>query len=176
MNSQEKRRLYRVLMKYMALLAVLVLFVVLVRSVFYRVPEAITLPTITVNVDVEPMSLQLVRWNDQDIAILRLTTSHQPLLENVTVKGDSEYIDKKTRSSQANYFIFQSRGSGAGCPINITRSQGLWQLRDICTQIAYDLSGRPLKKQSSVLALTIPPHYWQDESTLVIGAWKPTHP
>lgn len=164
MNSQEKRQLYRVVMKYMALFAVLVLFVVLLRSVFFRVPEAINIPAVTVKVDVEPMALQLVRWNDQDIAILRLKPEQLASIK-----------DKK-RLQKPDYFVFQSRGSGAGCPINITRVQGQWQLRDICTQIAYDLVGNPLKKQSSVKPLTIPPHHWQGEETLVIGDWASTNP
>lgn len=177
MNTYEKRQLYRVIMKYMALLMILVLFAVMLRSVFYRIPEAVEVDSIKVKIDAEPMAIQLVRWNDQDIAVLRMNErlrqqTKTSLLE-YTDSATHPSLNSVTRAQDDEYFIFNSRGSGVGCPINITRVQGLWQLRDICTQITYDLAGRPLKQQSGVKELQVPPHYWQDETTLILGQWQP---
>ncbi|MBK8453716.1 MAG: hypothetical protein WAQ53_05755 [Thiofilum sp.] len=176
MDSAAKRQLYRVLIKSMVMLGIVVLIGVLVRSVM-STPEPETQHAslvleqkFTVPLNVHSGKVQLIRWGQQEVGVLHLTDTMKASLKLATDKDTEPNLNPQTRARHPDYFVYINKGSGVGCPITlVTTQQAL--LRDTCTQATYDLAGRPLNATLRLPVLTVPPHYFK-EGKITLGAWE----
>ncbi|WP_020558646.1 hypothetical protein [Thiofilum flexile] len=170
MSSIDKRQLYRVLMKGMVLFGLIVLLGVLLRSFISTsevksTAELETSSQLTVPLTAPVGKVQLIRWGQQEVGVLRLSEAMQASLNQANTRAPD------TQMHNPAYFVYLNKGAGIGCPITLITEVRQSFLRDTCTQASYDLTGRPLNSALNIPALTVPPHY-VSQGKITLGAWK----
>ncbi|HHC75128.1 MAG TPA: hypothetical protein ENK78_08645 [Thiothrix sp.] len=161
----DKRMLYRVIVKVLFLIGLVALFISLLLTLFSppNGKHATISEPITIDVSTIPYGqIRAYRWNNQDIAVLHLTDE---MLQQ-------KYASPDLSNPQHRYFVFYHRGGDVACPLTLVhhahRAKN-YELQDICSHIAYDLSGSLLKPHSRAKPLTQPPFSWASASKVIIG-------
>lgn len=172
----DKRLLYRVIMKLMAVAGIIALLGVFLNATFDGGPE--TGEVEVVSDEIISLKLALVTsteptnvvWNNQRVAVIKRDGPTQMGLIQKTSKAPKasrESIDQHPwRSIDASYFVYVDKGDSGHCPL----FYGANTFKDTCSGNRFDMTGRQIGG-SRVLA--IPPHYYAQAGQLVIGRWTP---
>ena len=142
----DNRLVYRVVLKLLSLLALGILTIVFINSLFIsRVPENSKQNIHTVvELDLSGMlkgEIRKIRWESKEVAVLR--------------------------REDATYFTFTNMGDSGNCPLFKESNS----LKDVCTGTRFDFSGRDKNKLAQGVKLSIPPHYFLKDR-IFIGSWK----
>ncbi len=145
---QNPRLLYRVILKFLSLFAIVVFLYVLVNSLFVGNKEDKTTKekTNVVKLDLADMGLNQAKkavWGGQSIIILKILGNGQPA-----------------------YKVFYNHGDSGSCPLFYS-AEGL---KDTCSGTLYDQTGKSLIKNSGK-HLDSPP-YTVNGDSLVIGRFQ----
>ncbi len=171
----DRRQVYSIFLKLLTLLGVTIVMAVMINSLFpvereddqaaqlaeHKAPQTISVTLM----DLQPGEVQFVQWQGKSVAVLRRNN-----VPGDFVKG--EPLNQQWRSVKAEYFVYFNSAGVAQCPLFLIAGED--QLKDTCSGILYDSSGRRLRGTGN--ALQIPPHYFADETTLVIGSWSGSQP
>ncbi len=166
------RLIYRVILKILALSAVVILLWVMTRSLFVGSNQAESSnpqqKTQLVILDVSGMQKGEIRkanWQGKQVAVLLRKT---PI--TVKAKTDNKYpkLLSKTlsRSLKPGYFVYINMGDSGNCPLFYSDDI----FKDICSSTLFDSAGRALNNPDQGYQLKIPPHQFND-NTLTIGRW-----
>lgn len=160
-TTVNKRMLYRVIVKVLFLAGILALVISLLISLFSppQGKEAIIANPMSIDVSKIPYGqIHAYRWNNQDIGILHLSDD---MLRQ-------KYASADLSNHQYRYFVFYHRGGDVACPLAIVNRAKNYELQDICSRIAYDLSGKLLKPHPRAKDLTQPPFSWANETKIIL--------
>lgn len=173
----DRRQVYSISLKLLTLLGVTVIMAVMINSLFpvededkKAQPSVVKQPeTQEVNLaDLFPGKIQFTQWNGKPVAILRRAEAPSGFVADTSdTKKDVPLLDPQWRSARPEYFVFYNAAGAAQCPLYLV--PGGTRLKDTCSGVVYDTSGRRVKGQGE--ALRIPPHYFLDEKHLLIGKW-----
>lgn len=172
----DKRLLYRVIIKLMAMLGIITLLGVFLNATFNSGRDTVEAPVITA----EPVSLKLamvtsteptnVVWNNQRVGVIKRNGGGQLGLIQATGQSPNvtpESVDEHPwRSVDASYFVYFDTGDSGHCPLFFAGDS----FKDTCSGNRFDLTGRQL---GGTRKLAIPPHYYAQAGQLVIGRWAP---
>ncbi|MGV6809691.1 MAG: hypothetical protein ACWA5U_07435 [bacterium] len=161
-TTVNKRMLYRVIVKVLFLIGLAALLISLLISLFSppNGKHATIAEPMAIDVSKIPYGqIHAYRWNNQDIAVLHLTDA---MLQQ-------KYTSPDLSHHQHRYFVFYHRGGDVACPLAIVNRAKNYELQDICSRIAYDLSGNLLKPHSRAKDLTQPPFSWASETKIILG-------
>ncbi len=166
----DRRKIYTVALKLLALLGVVIVMAVMINSLF---PTSVTKEVNTSVNDVKPQTVEaslaslhsgkmmLIQWAGKPVAILKRINPPQ----DFTI---GEPLNSEWRSVKAEYFVFFNVVGAAQCPLYLMPKGE--QLKDTCTGIMYDTAGKLIKTSGD--SLLIPPYYFNTEkNTIVIGEW-----
>jgi len=169
----DKRLIYRVVLKILLSVALLVLLVVFVKSLFIGANETQKSQEVTsvlVSLDLEGMrkgEIRKIRLDGKEVAVLKRKgnpkfrpTKYLPKIPHPSLNG-------WLRSITQDYFVYYNYGDSGNCPL-FNEGDGF---KDTCTSMRFDTSGREKDKGLQGYRLEIPPHYFQDDK-LFIGAWQ----
>lgn len=139
----DNRLLYRVIIKVLSSLALLVLAIVFINSLFVASEkQKNTLSTTNIaELDTSNMisgDIRKTYWNGKEIAVL--------LLKNT------------------EFFVFINIGDSRNCPL-FKEKDGF---KDVCTGTRFDFKGREKGNQKHGFKLKIPPYYFANDK-LIIG-------
>lgn len=164
-TNNDKRLLYRVLVKIMFLIGLLALAFALLSSMLSPPnskallveTQSIAEPLLVNAAQIPYGQIRNYRWNNRDIGILHLTDDMQTQL------FDNHRI-------QQRHFVFYNNGGDLNCPISIVKKQA-FQLEDICSHIPYNLAGQLIHQQDKrrAKALIAAPFYYRSEQQIMIG-------
>ena len=168
--SLNKRQLYSLLLKLLALFGVVIVMSVMINSLWGTngiggaVTEKKQKVTSVVQVslkDLKQGNIQRVNFNGQSVSVLYRADND---LEGA---ADSHgELNGEWRSIKREYFVFINEAGPTRCPLHL--SADAKELKDICSGVVYDNTGR---SRGSHQLLIIPPHYFDDDE-LFIGSWK----
>ena len=179
MNNLQKpnhshRLMYRVILKTLTSLAVLILLVVLVNSLFISKsePENASVTTndlIPVMLDITAMikgEIRKAKWQGKEVAVLYRKKS---LVKSDSVKGKVAHpsLNKISRSITLAYFVYINKGDSGNCPLFYVDDT----FKDVCSSTLFNSTGRKITNLKQGFKLNIPPHYFEAE-TLIIGVWQ----
>ncbi len=142
----DKRLIYRVVLKLLFLLLLVVLTLVFFRSLFTKSHDEIPLQTSlsVVELDVNGMvkgDIRKIQWNGKQVSVLRLENN--------------------------KYFTYINVGDSGNCPL-FKEANGF---KDICTGTRFDFLGRQKGNEEQGFKLKSPPSYYQDNK-LYVGEKK----
>ena len=171
----DKRLLYRVIMKLMAVVGIIALLLVFLNATFNSGLE--TEEEVVVSDEVISMKLALVTsteptnvvWNNLRIGVVKRDGMSQMGLIQATSKApqaNAESVDQHPwRSTDVSYFVYIDRGDSGHCPLFFDDKT----FKDACSGNRFDLTGRQIGGSRT---LSIPPYYYAQAGQLVIGRWK----
>jgi len=167
----DKRLIYRVVLKILFSVALLVLLIVLVKSLFTASNETKKRENIAlVSFDLKGMlegDVRKTRWDGKEIAVLKRKGGRNLYHTKYLAKIPHESLNSGLRSLTKEYFVYFNYGDSGNCPL-FKEPDGF---KDTCTGTRFDTSGREKDKGMQGSRLEIPPHYFQDDK-LFLGAWK----
>lgn len=172
----DKRLLYRVIMKLMAVVGIIALLWVFLNAAFDSGPETGEVAVVSEEV----VSLKLARvssteptnvmWNNRRVGVVKRDGAAQMGLIKVTnmhpTPNTSSVYQHPWRSVDVSYFVYFDQGDSGHCPLFFD-GQGF---KDTCTGVRFDLTGRQIGGNK---LLDIPPHYYAQAGQLIIGRWEP---
>lgn len=187
-----QRKLYRLLVKAMALTAVLAFIWVLLSPVLVRTgsdsdsdPEADDRVVRGQTVDVSrlaPGQIRELEWKGRPVWILHRTEAMRASLlataEAALYDPDSRWSRQPReyrnvyRGGSQDYFVVVPLGTDLGCLMNLVRPEESagqdWPggFVDRCRQSRYDFAGRVYRDQPARRNLEVPPHRWITPGTL----------
>lgn len=165
----ERRQVYIISLKLLALLGVVLVMSVMINSLFpvaeHAVDEkpAVAESPKSVELGLDNLSagrMLLGQWGGKPVAVLKR-------IDPPADFSAGQPLNAQWRSVRADYFVFYNAVGAARCPLYLSPDGK--QLKDTCTGIRYDPTGRRL--QGSGEPLQIPPHYFADDNKLIIGQW-----
>jgi len=168
----QRRLLYRVILKLLTTLALLVLLGVFINSLFVA-DNTLTKPRGSaplVSLDISglrPGEVRKTRWNGKDVAILKRTLTSTDAAMSLLPNDANPLKYPGLRSIQPDYFVFINQGDSANCPLYYAQNR----FKDICSGTLFDTTGRRVKNPGSKNRIQIPPHYFENNQ-LIIGKWK----
>lgn len=161
-TTVDKRMLYRVIVKVLFLIGLAALLISLLITLFSPPQGKHATIAEPMNIDVSKIpygQIHAYRWNNQDIAVLHLTDE---MLQQ-------KYASPDLNNHQHRYFVFYHRGGDVACPLTIVHHTKNYELQDICSRIAYDLSGNLLKPHPRAENLMQPPFSWKSTTKITLG-------
>ena len=173
----DKRLIYRVALKILFSVALIILLIVFVKSLF-TVPESQTdrvasepMPVVTLDLQgILKGDVRKIRWQGKDVAILKRAddyafrpTKYIPKIPHPSLNGNARSLTKA-------YFVYYNYGDSGHCPLFKETNT----LKDTCTGIKFDMAGKEIGKGLQGHRLEIPPHYFDDKlgGKLIIGRWE----
>ncbi|PID46922.1 MAG: hypothetical protein CSB47_01705 [Proteobacteria bacterium] len=172
----DKRLLYRVIMKLMAVVGIIALLGVFLNAAFNSgvdTEEVTVVPNEVVTLKLAMVSSTVpthVVWNGQRVGVIKRDGESQ--LGLIQSTGKSPEINQASveshpwRSVDASYFVYIDRGDSGHCPLFFNGKV----LKDTCSGNRFDLTGR---RVGGTQMLAVPPHYFAQAGQLVIGRWMP---
>jgi len=162
----DKRLIYRVILKLLFALAVVVLFVVLVQSLFTTPETSNSSKNVRVIVslniaDMKEGEIRKTHWQGKEVAVLK--RKRQPAQFNQVSNAKNT---PSTAIHNKNYFVYINQGDSGNCPLFYMDSV----FKDICTSKKFDNRGRELDNPVHGYRLKTPP-YQLENNTLTIGSW-----
>jgi hypothetical protein len=167
--EMDRRKVYSIVLKLLALLGVVIIMAVMINSLFPVVEDAeeteemVEAKPQTVKVLVSSLfagKMKHTQWAGKSVGILKRINPPANFIAG-------EPLNSEWRSVKAEYFVFYNKVGVAQCPLYLM-SDGQ-QLKDTCTGILYDTTGKRVTGSGSLLE--IPPYYFDEDATLVIGEW-----
>ncbi len=164
------RLVFRVVIKILTVLGLLILLWVFVSSLFVQQDKEPVVEHDLLEVDLNNMRDNDIRktvWNGKEVAILQ--RKGRPILYHTKylAKIPHQSLNSGLRSITNKYFVYFNQGDSGNCPL-FKEPDGF---KDTCTGTRFDTAGREKDKGLQGYRLGIPPHYFQDDK-LFIGAWK----
>ncbi len=169
----ESRLLYRVILKVLTLLGVVILLLVFMNSLFTS--ERKKKKTTTITLDIKEMKEGEIRktlWDGKQVSVLYRSyhivnkiRSHKDFNASNT-----ETLNPISRSIHPEYFVFINRGDSGNCPLFYRANT----LKDICSGKIYNTMGNSVgteNKNKTSYQIEIPPHTIFD-SQIRFGQWK----
>jgi len=172
----DKRLLYRVIIKLMAVSGIIALLFVFLNATFNSGLE--TEEVEVVSDEVISLKLAMVTsteptnvvWNNQRVAVIKREGAQQMQLIQATSKSPSASANSVEqhpwRSIDVSYFVYMDKGDSGHCPLFFDGDS----FKDTCSGNRFDLTGRQIGGSRT---LKIPPHYYAQAGELVIGRWAP---
>ena len=169
LKGMDKKQLYSVSLKFLALIGVVIVMAVMINSLFppptedqkASMPEERT-PDVT-KASIETLfsgKMKLVSWAGRSIAIVKRVDAPTDF-----TKG--EPLNSQWRSVSAEYFVFLNSIGRAQCPLYLFPEGD--RLKDTCTGHLFDMTGQRLDGNGD--ALQVPPHHFEAGNVIVIGEW-----
>ena len=172
----DKRLLYRVIIKLMALVGIISLLLVFLNATFNTrddVEEVV--PVISSEVvylklaNVEEGEVTTVLWENKRVGVIKRSGASQlGLIQKTSQSPAATQLDLEShawRSLDVSYFVYFDKGDSGYCPLFFERDT----FKDTCSGIRYDITGRQIGGSKT---LEIPPYYFAQAGELVIGRWK----
>lgn len=167
---QSRRLFYRVLLKALVFLGLVVLLVVFFNSLFTanKVANKTSSNFEKVILDIsglQPGQIIKTRWQGKEVAVLRRMMG---IKEKNIVRREADHksIGAWSRSLKPEYFVYINVGDSGNCPLFYNQAK----LKDICTGSLFDETGRELRDDSSGYAIKVPAY--QIENNMVkFGVW-----
>ncbi len=165
------RLVFRVVIKILTVLGLVILSWVFVSSLFVHQEKEQVVEHELLEVDLKDMrdgDVRKMRWEGKEIGILKRKGPHisgRPT--KYVAKIPHQSLNSRLRSLIKEYFIYYNHGDSGNCPL-FNEGNGF---KDTCTGTRFDTAGREKEKGLQGFRLEIPPHHFQDDK-LFIGAWK----
>lgn len=172
----DKRLLYRVIMKLMAVVGIIALLLVFLNATFNSgldteevevVSDEVISLKLAMVTSTEPTN---VVWNNQRVAVIKRDGATQMGLIQATgqsPKANTQSVEQHPwRSVDVSYFVYMDKGDSGHCPLFFDGKT----FKDTCSGNRFDLTGRQVGGSRT---LSIPPHYYAQAGQLVIGRWAP---
>lgn len=166
----ERRKVYTISLKLLSLFGVVVVMAVMINSMFPVKQIESNEEEAAANNEPEVLEVALeslfsgkmmyVQWSGKSVAIVKRINPPEAF-------ATGEPLNPEWRSVRADYFIFYNAVGVAQCPLYLFPDGE--RLKDTCTGILYDLSGKRIEGQGE--SLQIPPHYFVNDNKVVIGQW-----
>ena len=169
---QDRRLLLRTILKVLVFLAVCLLLLVFVNSLFTdnktRLNTAGAVQKAQLDVgNLQPGQIKKTRWNGKEVAVLRrISLEKIPPLHTIIKEDSHKSLDAWTRSARPEYFVYFNVGDSGNCPLFY--SQGIF--KDICTSNKFDENGRGIRADQGRYVIQIPPHHYIGDM-LKFGSW-----
>lgn len=172
----DKRLLYRVIIKLMAVAGIIALVLVFLNATFNsrddidEVAPVVSSEVVYMKLaNVEEGKVATVTWENKRVGIIKRSGLAQlDLIKKTSKAPAATSLDLDVhpwRSLDASYFVYFDKGDSGYCPLFFERDI----LKDTCSGLRYDLTGRQI---GGVKTLAIPPHYFAQAGELVVGRWK----
>ena len=174
----DKRLLYRVILKVLAMVGIIALLLVFFNATFYSniETEEAVVDTDDVSVDLSQLFSEantIVRWNNKRIGLLKRSDTEQLALIRQASKGPQAVLEEMNehpwRSLDPRYFVYFDTGDSGHCPLYVQNNDGEVSFKDTCTANWFDSQGRFISDRKP--GLKIPPHHFSADDQLVIGRW-----
>ncbi len=180
-DSMENRRLlFRVILKSLFFFGFLVVIVVFLNSLFTNQQDKRQNPdkdnkVKLVSIDISDMrkgEVRRVRWGVQEAAVLYRQFSKKAANNDQISKKSSKdtlhaSLTAQTRSIKPDYFVFINHGDSRNCPLYYAKGE----FNDTCSKNIFDENGLPVFPTQVSYQLEIPPHYFE-ENLIKVGSWK----
>lgn len=170
---QDRRLFYRVILKTMTFLGVLLLLLVFFNSLFTSQETGLntTGDALQVQLDIaelQPRQIMKTRWKGKEVAVLNRRSLEKILPLHTIFKEDTHAsLDAWTRSQKLEYFVYINSGDSGNCPLFY--SEGVF--KDICTANKFDENGRGIRADQGRFSIQIPPHHFIG-NLVVFGSWS----
>lgn len=164
------RLVFRVILKILTVLGLLILLWVFVSSLFIHQEKEQVVEHELLEVELKDMrdgEVRKIRWEGKEIGILKRKGHHVLGHTKYVAKIPHQSLNSRLRSLTKEYFVYYNHGDSGNCPL-FNENDGF---KDTCTGTRFDSSGREKEKGLQGSRLKIPPHQIQTDK-LVIGAWK----
>ncbi|GAA0411006.1 hypothetical protein GCM10009133_19350 [Cocleimonas flava] len=175
---ENRRLLFRVILKSLFFVGLFVLIAVFVNSLFtnqqdnnQKVKKEKQIATVAIDIsDMRKGEIRKVRWGVKEAAVLyRQFTKKAQSEEGSDSSKDTLHksLSTETRSIKPEYFVFINHGDSGNCPLYYAKGE----FNDTCSKNVFDENGLPVFPNQLSYQLTIPPHYF-DGNLIKIGAWE----
>ena len=164
------RLVFRVIIKVLMVLGLLILLWVFASSLFVHQDKEPVVEHDLLELDLKDMrdgNVRKIRWEGKEIGILKRKGHHVLGYTKYVAKIPHQSLNSALRSLTKEYFVYYNHGNSGNCPL-FNEGNGF---KDTCTGTHFDTTGRETDKGLQGARLEIPPHYFQDDK-LFIGAWK----
>jgi len=175
-----RRLLFRVILKSLFFVGFLVLITVFFNTLFTTQNENKQIDAkdnqiVTVAIDISDMrkgEIRKVRWGVKEAAVLYRQLSKKVEVDKNKGTNSSENtlypsLSTETRSIKPEYFVFMNHGDSGNCPLYYAKGE----FNDTCSKNIFDENGLPVFASRVSYQLKIPPHYFEGNS-IKIGVWK----
>jgi len=171
---QNRRLQFRVILKVLSFLGLVILIGVFLNSLFIKEGKEILRNEAELNVSIDvdgmyPGQIKKTRWQQKEVAVLyrrypEKIQNNMLSLEKIKIH---ESLNPTTRSKQLAYFVFVNTGDSKNCPLHYR--EGIF--KDICSTNTFDETGRAIINASINSSIEIPPHYF-DGNSIYFGTWS----
>jgi Rieske Fe-S protein len=168
----DNRLVYRVVLKLLFILALAVLTMVFINSLFTtpvkKTTQSKSVPYITVDLStMNKGDVKKIRWDGKEVAVLYRKGTPFFYHTKYIAKIPHKSLNSGFRSIKKDYFVYLNHGDSGNCPLFNERDA----LKDVCTGTKFDTSGRVKGREQQGYLLKIPPHKFSGE-WLIIGEWQ----
>ena len=166
------RLFYSVILKVLALIAVVALLWVFMSSLFVKetnsTATSIHKKTPTVSLNLAGMlkgEIRKIRWQGKEVAVLNRKT---PIFFHAKYRTKLPHpsLNSGSRSIKPEYFVYFNKGDSGNCPLFHVDDT----FKDVCSSTVFNSAGREKNKQQQGYNIKIPPHKFEAEN-LIIGQW-----
>lgn len=162
-----QRLVYRVILKVLAVLALVMLVWVFINSLFTQNHEekVESEKKELVKIKLAEMKrggIQKVRLGNQEISILY----RKEPVALAKLKGNLKK-DMIFYPQDADFYVFYNYGDSGNCPLFYSKET----FKDTCSGKLFDTLGQEINNQKHGFRLVTPPHYYQ-ANNLFLGKWR----
>jgi hypothetical protein len=161
----DNRLLYRVVLKLLFVVALVVLTIVFVNSLFTaptkKATQSEAVPHITVSLaDMQKGDVKKIRWNGKEVGVLYRKGTPFFYHTKYIAKTPHKSLNSGLRSITKDYFVYLNHGDSGNCPLFNQRDA----LKDTCTGTKFNSSGRVKGREQQGYRLEIPPHKFSGDT------------
>lgn len=166
----DRRQVYIISVKLLALLGVVIIMAVMINSLFpakesnnQTEKKDIASKPESIEVFLEMLvagKMTYTHWAGRPVGIIKR-------LSPPAAFEAGEPLNANWRSIRPDYFVFFNEVGIAKCPLYLFPDGK--KLKDTCTGVQYDLTGRRIERSGE--PLQIPPHYFIGDKKVIIGQW-----
>ena len=165
---RDRRLYYRVVLKSMLFIGVLVLLFVFLNSLFVASKTEVVKEKALVSLDISDMQrgeIRKTRLDHKEVAVLYRKQVIGSEINNLHKTSPGIY-SSESRSRKVDYFVYYNHGDSGNCPLFYSDEI----FKDVCSGKLFDDSGREKNNKQHGYKIAIPPHYFI-ENQIYFGSW-----
>lgn len=169
----ESRVLYRVVLKLLTFLGIVILLLVFMNSLFTSDKKKTKMTTIILDIkEMKEGEIRKTFWDGKQVAVLhRSKLAVNEIRTQINDEALSiETLNPISRSFFPEYFVFINKGDSGNCPLFYRANT----LKDICSGSIYNTAGNLVDSENNKkknYQIEIPPHVFLG-SRITFGHWK----
>jgi len=170
----DNRLVYRVVLKLLFLVALGVLTIVFINSLFIgsdkerKTQSAVAKSIVLLDLsNMKKGDVKTIHWDGKEVAVLHRKTNFPFYHTKYIAKIPHQSVNSGLRSLKTEYFVYFNYGDSNNCPLFVED----YGLKDVCTGTKFNTSGRVKGNEQQGYRLKIPPHHFEGV-ILTIGDWE----